>query len=147
MPREITSACIAGPLEIRELLMARFSRTIFVLVALLMVSGAQGALIDRGGGFIYDNVLDITWTQNTKIVGFDFWDNQVSWADSLSLYDSVRDVTYDDWRLPSMDLNADDTIVDCSLATELACRENEYGYIYHQYGVNSVDDGLFTKNS
>jgi len=63
---------------------------------------SQAALIDRGGGFIYDDVLDITWTQNAGISSEVNWIAQAAWADSLSLYDSVRDVTWDDWRLPTV---------------------------------------------
>ncbi len=32
-----------------------------LLAGLLCVGGAHASLIDRGGGLIYDNVLDITW--------------------------------------------------------------------------------------
>jgi hypothetical protein len=35
------------------------------------------------------------------------WTNAVTWADNLSYFDSVRNVTYSDWRLPT--LNASDT--------------------------------------
>ena len=31
---------------------------------LFMVASAEAELFDRGGGFIYDDVLDITWTQD-----------------------------------------------------------------------------------
>lgn len=93
------------------------------------VSGAaQAALHDRGGGLIYDDVLDVTWLQNAnygagssydsaevvdvngnyEIVpgstsnGRMWWSSAVAWAANLSYYDSVRDVTWDDWRLPHM---------------------------------------------
>lgn len=93
------------------------------------VSGtAQAALHDRGGGLIYDDVLDVTWLQNAnfgagssydsaevadvngnyEIVpgstsnGRMWWSNAVNWAANLSYYDSVRGVTWDDWRLPHM---------------------------------------------
>jgi hypothetical protein len=105
------------------------------VILLFIFGSAQAALIDRGGGFIYDDVLDITWTQNANINGQDNWDNQIAWADSLSIYDSVRNVTWDDWRLASVDVNGDDTIIYCKnvlnqiSATELACRDNELGYM------------------
>jgi hypothetical protein len=121
-------------------------RSIGALAALLIVSGApEAALIDRGGGFIYDDVLDITWTQDANINGLDTWDNQVAWAAGLSLFDSVRNVTWSDWRLASMDVNGDSTSpVDCSSATELACRDNEYGYLFYQNGISFGMPGLFT---
>jgi len=116
-----------------------------VVLMLVFISGAaQAALFDRGGGFIYDDVLDVTWTKNPNINSFMNWDESVAWADSLSFYDGVRDVTWDDWRLPSMDVNGDNTIVNCVSATELACRDNELGYMYHQNGVTPSSNVLFS---
>ncbi len=118
-------------------------RIILTLVLSFLAVGANAALVDRGSGFIYDDVLDITWTQDADINGTDNWFNQIAWADSLSLYDSVRDVTWEDWRLPSMDINGDEIIVNCASAAELACRDNEYGYHFHQNGVTASSLGLF----
>jgi len=74
---------------------------------------SQAALFDRGGGLIYDDVLDITWLQDANYAdtsdwfaagtnGAMPWLNAMTWTSNLSYYDSVRDVTYDDWRLPTM---------------------------------------------
>ena len=93
---------------------------------------AHSALIDRGEGFIYDDVLDITWA-NHSINGLDIWGNQVAWAAGYSQTHTGYG-TFDDWRLPSMDVNGDETIVNCSSASEVACRDNEYGYLFWQYG-------------
>ena len=128
--------------------MTYFSRSIIAVIALLMTFGAaQAALIDRGGGFIYDDVLDITWTQDADINGLGDWYRQMGRAAGLSIVDTrpgAGGVTYSDWRLPSMNVNGDYTIVNCSVATELACRDNEYGYLFHQYGVTAATPGLFT---
>lgn len=70
---------------------------------------AQAALHDRGGGLIYDDVQNITWLQDAnyaKTSGYDAdglmdWDSQMAWVSALSFHDSVRDVTYTDWRLPN----------------------------------------------
>ncbi len=78
------------------------------LVALLLAGGlgftgaAQAALHDRGGGLIYDDVLDITWLQDANYAqtsdydpdGKMTWGNSVAWADGLD-YGG-----YEDWRLP-----------------------------------------------
>ena len=110
---------------------------------------ANAMLIDRGGGFIYDDVLGITWTQDANIDGFGgfrTWDNQVAWAADLSIVDTrpgAGGVTYSDWRLPSLDVNGDATIIFCSSATELACRDNEFGYMFFQNGVTAATPGLF----
>jgi len=111
---------------------------------LLLVAGiAQAALVDRGEGFIYDDVLDITWTQNANINFRRNWDEAVAWADGYSQTHSVYG-TFDDWRLADMDVNGDGTIVNCSSASEALCQDNEYGYLYYQYGITSSTPGLFT---
>lgn len=66
------------------------------------MSPAGAALFDRGGGMIYDDVLDITWlkdanyaqTSNHDADGRMTWTNAVAWADDL-VYGG-----YSDWRLP-----------------------------------------------
>lgn len=119
-------------------------RSLFFPVFLLMAFSVEAALIDRSGGFIYDDVLDVTWTQNANINGYATWDDQVAWADSLSIYDSVRDITWSDWRLASSDSNEDGAFIDCSSASELDCRDNELGYMYYQNGITSSASGPFT---
>jgi hypothetical protein len=72
---------------------------------------AQAELHDRGGGLIYDDVLDVTWLQDAnyaRTLGLSA-DGRLSWADAkqwvadLEYYDSVRGVTWTDWRLPKID--------------------------------------------
>lgn len=115
-----------------------FIRSMVWTVLLFSVTSAQAALIDRGGGLIYDDVLDITWTQNYSLSGLDTWSNQVAWADGL-VYGGASD-----WRIASMDVNGDGTLVDCATATEADCRDNEYGYLYHYYGISQTSPGIFT---
>jgi hypothetical protein len=115
-----------------------------VVTGLFMSLSANAALMPVTAGplaglAVYDNVLDITWTQDADINGVDTWADQMTWAAALT----VGGVS--GWRLPSMDVNGDDAIVDCqSPTTELACRDNEYGYLFHQYGVTGATHGLFT---
>ncbi|MDZ7753839.1 MAG: PEP-CTERM sorting domain-containing protein [Gammaproteobacteria bacterium] len=89
------------------------------MAAVLMLPGAASAtLIDRGGGLIYDDVLDITWlrdanyaftsgfaaanlesdggTDDISADGRMGWDAAVAWADDLVFGG------YDDWRLPTL---------------------------------------------
>jgi hypothetical protein len=81
---------------------------LLVLAGGLVSGAAQAALHDRGGGLVYDDVLDVTWLADAnyaKTSGYDddglmTWEQAMDWAASLSYYDSVRGVTYDDWRLP-----------------------------------------------
>lgn len=79
-------------------------------VGLLASGAAQATLYDRGGGLIYDDVLNITWLQDAnyaKSSGYDYngwmtWDAARTWADTLSYFDSARNVTWSDWRLPTV---------------------------------------------
>lgn len=75
---------------------------------LVAISNAYGALFDRGGGLIFDDVLNVTWLQDTnyaKTSGFDP-DGLMSaaqaqaWASSLVYLDPLRKTTWTDWRLP-----------------------------------------------
>jgi len=85
---------------------------ILLTVAILSANfgAAQASLINRGGGLIYDSVLNVTWLQDTNYAmtsGYDLdgkmtWNEATTWAANLSYYDSVRNITYDDWRLPTV---------------------------------------------
>ena len=118
-------------------------RRILALVLGVFSMATQASLIDRGDGFIYDDVLDITWTQNANINGQVWQPNQVDWAAGYSQTHTVYG-TFDDWRLADMDLDGDGTVIDCSTASEVDCRDNEYGYMYYRNGVTSSSPSPFT---
>lgn len=117
-----------------------------VLSTAVMVSGAaQAALMDRGGGLIYDDVLNITWLKDANYGagssyddglsnddGAMMWTNAVAWAGNLTYYDSVRNVTYDDWRLPST-LQPDATCGTQSGGNSLGvgCTRSELGHLFY----------------
>jgi hypothetical protein len=83
---------------------------------------ANAALVDNGGGLIYDDVLDVTWAQPDARRN---WDEVNTWASGLTLGGVSG------WRLPYISVAAGagpvpfDSVVDCSTASELACRDNE----------------------
>ena len=60
----------------------------------------------------------------------------------------MRVVTWDDWRLASMSVASGvptgsvASVVDCSTATELACRDNELGYMFYQNLGGTLGDNL-----
>ena len=74
--------------------------------------GANAALIDRGGGLIYDSVLDVTWLQDANYAftsgystgnfGSMNWADANAWASALAYYDSARNLTHTGWRLPTV---------------------------------------------
>ncbi|HRH75403.1 MAG TPA: PEP-CTERM sorting domain-containing protein [Zoogloea sp.] len=79
-------------------------------IGLLASGAAQATLYDRGGGLIYDDVLKITWLKDAnyaKTSGYDAdgrmnWTEANAWANGLVYHDSVRNVDYSDWRLPTV---------------------------------------------
>lgn len=107
--------------------MRRIIFTFGLVVGLLFAGRANATLIDRGGGLIYDTALNITWLQNANQWGVTgTWDQAKSWADGLT-YGG-----FDDWRLPYISVAAGagpftGSPVNCSTATEVQCRANEYG--------------------
>ena len=93
--------------------MSKSSRTGFIVkslaLSLIGVGTSQAALIDRGGGLIYDDVKNLTWLQDANLAltgGYDA-DGRLSWADalafaqSLEYRDEARGVVWSDWRLPT----------------------------------------------
>jgi hypothetical protein len=89
-----------NPFQGREIMKKTFIG--LLLAALLGLSPlAQATLWDRGGGLVYDDVLKITWLQDAYYAGsITSYDQAVAWAKNLNYYDSVRNVTWTDWRLP-----------------------------------------------
>lgn len=78
-----------------------------LLCAAVLVFGVVGIshaeLHDRGGGLIYCDTLDITLLQDAHANGAGVgmkWNDAMAWTEGLQYYDSVRDATWDDWRLP-----------------------------------------------
>ena len=106
-----------------------------LVLGALFMEPSRAELHDRGNGLIYDDVLDVTWLQNAISGGNKNWKQAVEWAANLEYQG------FDDWRLPSMSVSsgvptgATASPVDCATATELACRDNELGYMYfHNLG-------------
>jgi hypothetical protein len=72
-------------------------------------STASATLWNRGGGMIYDDVLNITWLANSNLGAGSSYDNGASATDGLMTWDSAvawaSNLTYggySDWRLPVM---------------------------------------------
>jgi len=122
-------------------------RLLILLCSLLIVSIANAELHDRGGGFIYDDVLDITWTQNARMFTGDWYD-AVDWVEALELYDPVRDTTWDDWRMATGNADGIGFIPkDCAVVSEVECRDNEFGYLFHHYGITPSNSAPFVHMS
>lgn len=119
--------------------------TLFVIVCGLSVP-ATAALVDRGGGLIYDSYFDITWLQDANYAvtsGYETpyedgsmnWNESMTWVDGMEYYDSVRNVTWEDWRLPTA-LNKDGS----GPCHGYNCTESEMGHLYYVEGVDIPPD-------
>lgn len=80
-----------------------FARTILAgLLALPAISSAT--LIDRGGGLIYDDILNVTWLQDAnyaKTSGYDA-DGRLTWTQAHAWAANLNYGGYHDWRLPKV---------------------------------------------
>ena len=68
-----------------------------------MSTATHAALVDRGGGLIYDSDQDVTWLQNAGLSGSLKWGQAMTWAENLVFGG------FDDWRLPTTTLFDDPT--------------------------------------
>jgi len=101
--------------------MKRLITLINILIIILGVATFAGAtLIDRGGGLIYDDDLNITWLQDANLGGSMNWNTARQWVDTL-VYGG-----YDDWRLPTA-LNTDGT----GPCSGVNCIDSEMGHLYY----------------
>lgn len=78
--------------------------SMLALCACTLIAGtAPAALIDRGGGLIYDTDLNITWLQDAnyaKTSGYDA-DGKMTWFQATAWTDQLVYGGFDNWRLPS----------------------------------------------
>jgi len=73
------------------------------LVCGFTMSPAHAALVDRGGGMIYDDVLKITWLADAsyaKTSGYDS-DGKMTWTAANAWANGLVYGGFDDWRLPT----------------------------------------------
>jgi hypothetical protein len=71
----------------------------------LTLSSSHAALIDRGGGMIYDSDLNVTWVQNVGLAAdtvFPF-DGRMTWSDAMTWAANLDYGGHDDWRLPTVE--------------------------------------------
>lgn len=76
-----------------------------VALALFSLSSTTtfAALHDRGNGLIYDDVLDVTWMQDSR---FPFTSNNpilyFNWTEASEYAENFQYQGFDDWRLPDI---------------------------------------------
>lgn len=102
-----------------------------MVAALGLPGSASATLLHRGPDLVYDDVLNITWTRNANLPG----SSELVWADANIWAANLVFGGFDDWRLPYASVTAGagptTTVVDCTTPSELACRDNEMGYMFY----------------
>jgi hypothetical protein len=106
------------------------------LLFFVFVGVADATLWDREGGLIYDDVLDITWLQDANYAytsGYDSdglmnWFDAMIWVDGLEYYDSNRNVTWTNWRLPVTDPPTTGSNYPEDYYNQI---QSEMGYLFH----------------
>lgn len=78
---------------------------------IILAAPSRAALHDRGGGLLYDDVLDVTWLQDANFAktsgyhptGKMSWADANKWVSALVYHDPARKVDHAGWRLPKVD--------------------------------------------
>ena len=77
--------------------------SVLAAVGWLASGSAQAALLDRGGGLLYDDVLNVTWLQDANYArtsGYDA-DGLMDWAAAKTWAANLTYGGFSDWRLAS----------------------------------------------
>ena len=128
-----------------------------LILTLCLTSTAQATLFSRlGGDALYDDVLDITWLSNANLAdttdfgvagiqanGVMNWNTANLWIASMN---NANHLGYNDWRLPDMDINNDDTAINCSGGGVSGCSDNEYGHLFWETGITAASPGTSPNN-
>jgi hypothetical protein len=103
------------------------SRLLGAVCICVLPTIVSAALIDRGGGLIYDDDLDITWLADANYAmtsGYDS-DGMMTWSNAITWAGQLQYSGHDNWRLPSA-LNQDDS----SPCASGECDDSEMGHLY-----------------
>lgn len=128
------------------------------VTASIASTNASAELVDRGGGLLYDTVLNLTWLQDANFAqtsGFDA-DGRLgsgdafSWVEHLSYFHAPSGKTITGWRLPTVSpsngvaMNYDNRFDGNSdNGYNIASPQSELGYMFY---VNLGLKGLYDKS-
>jgi hypothetical protein len=117
--------------------MAKTLAAAIMILTICTLGSLHAALIDNGGGLVYDTDRNITWY--VPNLGPMTWSQAVSWVAGLSVSNAnVNNVT--GWRLPSA-LNQDGT----GPCDGYDCSESEMGHLYYTELGNTAQERLANK--
>ena len=107
---------------------SRLLGAVCVTAFIFIATSPRAELLDRGGGMIYDDDLNITWLQD-----FHYGGVAANWVDANNWAESLVFGGFDDWRLPST-LQMDPTCVSVDTIDFLTyqdCTGGEMGHLYY----------------
>jgi hypothetical protein len=119
-----------------------------VFLGLTTVSHA--ALIDKGGGLIYDTDLDLTWLSDANAAagsafddGTNTGDGGMSWASAVAWADSLTAGGGTNWRLPTT-ADPDAACSDTDDPTGFSCTGSEMGHLFYVELGGDPNSTIFT---
>jgi hypothetical protein len=110
-------------------------------VLALLLGNAQAGLFARGGGLLYDDVLNITWLSDAnyaKTSGYDA-DGLMSWTGANAWAAGLNYGGYSDWRL-STALNQDGS----GPCFAYFCSNSEMGHMFYNNMGGSAGNSILT---
>ena len=129
------------------------------LLAIGLSTVAQAALIDRGAGLIYDDVLDVTWLQDANYAGTQYaetlgmqgdFDGKMRWDAAQTWVGGLTYQGYTGWRLPTIEpLNGSSYNFaytykgNSDRGYSIDSQTSELGYMFHvNLGYHSKHEGF-----
>jgi PEP-CTERM motif len=120
--------------------MKKLSFFSYVILMFFGIAGvASAALIDRGGGLIYDDFLEITWLQDANYGagsayddGIDNMDGKMTWDNAVAWAYNLEYGGYDDWALPTTVDGVYRFKFDGSTALGYNIIDSQMGYMYYE---------------
>jgi hypothetical protein len=108
----------------------------------LGIATAHAALVDRGGGLIYESDRNITWLQNANAGagsgyddGFSTSDGAMTWQSAVDWAANLSYGGYDDWRLPGTAVSDATctplTATPPEFSFGVGCTNSELGHMYY----------------
>jgi hypothetical protein len=91
-------------------------------VALAAAVPAQAALVDRGGGLVYDTVRDITWLAAPALLP-----GVSNWFDAVLFAGAFVHAGATDWRLPASNF----VDAGCAGAEGFGCSDSEMAHLFY----------------
>lgn len=115
-------------------LAAALAAATFATVALTAPTPATAALVDRGGGLVYDTVNDITWLAAPALLP-----GQLEWADGVLYGAAFEYAGGTNWRTPTS------SFIDagCPSGEGLNCSDSEMARLFYQQLGGQAGESVF----